>query len=386
MLANFDILRLSNPHLSDFLSQVPNIRAIFLDMFCTYALDVARNLNIPPYIFFASSASTLIPFVLMPNILSQITTTFNELGDTLLHFPGIPPIPASHMPSHFHVDSNSDEFKGFVEHLIVMPKADGIVVNTFEMIEKEAVQALNDGRCYPGRPMPPVYCVGPLTSDGGSGSEKHECIKWLDVQPKGSVVFLCFGSAGAFSKEQLGEIAKGLERSGQRFLWVVRNPEALDRTKKADPTADVDLDGLLPEGFLERTKEAGMVVKAWAPQAEVLKHEAVGGFVSHVGWNSTLEAVSAGVPIVAWPLYAEQRMNKVFLTEAKMAVEMKGYDEEIVRAEEIEAKVRWLIESEEGRDFRERAKAMKESAIAAKQDGGSSMVAWAKLMARLREN
>lgn len=283
---------------------------------------------------------------------------------------------ASDLPTHSLAGPENERYKASVEHLTALPKADGIVINSFEMIERDAVRALNDGRCYPGRPMPPTYCVGPLISDGGAGNEKHECIAWLDEQPKGSVVFLCFGSMGSFSKEQLGEMAVGLERSGQRFLWVVRNP---------DPTAEVDLEELLPRGFTERTKEVGMVVKAWAPQAQVLRHEAVGGFVSHVGWNSTLEAVCGGVPIVAWPLYAEQKMNKVFLTEVKIAVEMKGYDEEMVKAEEVEQKVRWLMESEGGMELKRKAKAMKESALSARQDGGSSSIAWGKLMTRLRE-
>ena len=95
------------------------------------------------------------------------------------------------------------------------------------------------------------------------------------------------------------EIANGLERSGKRFLWVVKNPPSNDKSNQIAVTADVDLDALMPEGFLERTKDRGMVVKSWAPQVAVLNHPSVGGFVTHCGWNSVLEAVVAGVPMVA---------------------------------------------------------------------------------------
>lgn len=124
-------------------------------------------------------------------------------------------------------------------------------------------------------------------------------------------MFLCFGSKGTFSKEQFKEMAVGLERSNQRFLWVVRS--------------QLELEVLLLEGFLERTKDRGLVVKSWAPQVAILSHESVGGFVTHCGWNSITEVVSYGVPMVAWPLYAEQEVNSVVLVEEmKLAIPIFG--------------------------------------------------------------
>jgi hypothetical protein len=206
-------------------------------------------------------------------------------------------------------------------------------------------------------------------------------MSWLDAQPKKSVVFLCFGSIGSFPIEQLKEIAIGLENSGRRFLWVVRSPPETDPAKIFKPTTEPDLDILLPKGFLDRTRDRGMVVIQWAPQVEVLKHEAVGGFVSHCGWNSTLEAASFGVPMICWPLYAEQKMNKVFLVEEmKIGIELKGYDEGFVQADELEAKVKWIIGSEGGAELRNRMMKMKESAIEAMKEGGSSFDAFAEFL------
>ena len=112
---------------------------------------------------------------------------------------------------------------------------------------------------------------------------------------------------------QLREIAIGLGKSGQRFLWVVRDPPSHNLSVSIKENGEPDLDSLFPDGFLERTKERGLVVKLWTPQGEILTHRSVGGFVTHCGWNSILEAVCAGVPLVAWPLYAEQTLNRAVL-------------------------------------------------------------------------
>jgi hypothetical protein len=186
---------------------------------------------------------------------------------------------------------------------------------------------------------------------------------------------------GLFSKEQLREIAFGLERSGHRFLWVVRNPPSDKKSVALSAHPNIDLDSLLPEGFLDRTKERGLVLKSWAPQVAVLNHPSVGGFVSHCGWNSVLEAVCAGVPLVAWPLYAEQRINRIFLVEEmKLALPMNESDNGFVSSAEVEERVLGLMESEEGKLIRERTIAMKFAAKAALNEGGSSRVALSKLV------
>jgi hypothetical protein len=186
---------------------------------------------------------------------------------------------------------------------------------------------------------------------------------------------------GLFSKEQLREIAFGLERSGHRFLWVVRNPPSDKKSVALSAHPNIDLDSLLPEGFLDRTKDRGLVLKSWAPQVAVLNHPSVGGFVSHCGWNSVLEAVCAGVPLVAWPLYAEQRVNRIFLVEEmKLALPMNESDNGFVSSAEVEERVLGLMESEEGKLIRERTIAMKIAAKAALNEGGSSRVALSKLV------
>ncbi|VAI61381.1 unnamed protein product [Triticum turgidum subsp. durum] len=295
-------------------------------------------------------------------------------------------MPASHLLGEVLEDPESDTYKAMMALLCRIPEADGTLVNTFESLEARAVATLKDPRCVPGWVLPPVYCVGPFVGSiaDAEAKERHECLAWLDGQLDRSVVFLCFGSIGTgnHSEEQLREIAVGLDKSGHCFLWVVRAPASDDPEKPHDPSANPDLDTLLPDGFMERTNGRGLVVKLWAPQVDVLRHRATGAFVTHCGWNSVLEGVTAGVPMLSWPLYSEQKMNKVhMMRDIGVATEMVGWQQGLVKAGEVEAKVRLVMESEEGRELRARAAVHKEAAAAACDDGGTSRLAFAQFLA-----
>jgi hypothetical protein len=375
---SLDTLRLANPVLRDFLLSLParGADALLLDMFCVDALDIAAELAVPAYFFFASAAGDLAVFLNLPYSYPNLPS-FKDMGETLVHSPGMPPVRAVDMPLTIQ-DKESDPTKVRMYQFRRIPEGRGVLVNSFDWLEPTALKALADGVCVPSRPAPRVFCIGPLVNDGeksGHGGEKqHECLEWLDTQPLRSVVFLCFGSKGAFSAAQLKEIARGLENSGHRFLWAVRSPPD-EQNKFPEP----DLERLLPAGFLERTRGRGMVMKNWVPQAEVVRHEAVGAFVTHCGWNSTLEAIMSGLPMICWPLYAEQALNKMFMVEEmKIAVALAGYEEGMVKAEEIEAKVRLVLETEEGSKLREMLVAAKKMALEAIGEGGSSKVAFAE--------
>jgi hypothetical protein len=371
-----EFLAAMNAPLRDFLGSLPSVDALVLDMFCTDALDVAAELKLPAYIFFPSGAGDLAIFLKLPSTRASMDKSFEELGDTVLSFPGAPPLKASDLPSECSDDSRGA--RAILRLKERIPEARRILVNTFESLETSSVRALRDGLCIPNRATPPVYCIGPVVSEGEQ--KEHECLRWLDEQPDHSVVFLAFGSMGTFSKKQLEEIAIGLEKSGQRFLWVVRSPRT-DDYKFGDPLPEPDLDALLPDGFLERTKDRGLVLKSWAPQVDVLRHRATGAFVTHCGWNSTLEGVMAGVPLLCWPLYAEQRMNRVFIVEVmELGVEMTGYNKELVTAEEVETKVRCVMESEDGKQLRQRMAAAKHAGDEALMEGGSSNDAFVQFL------
>ncbi|CAM0954448.1 unnamed protein product [Alopecurus aequalis] len=365
---SLDTLRLCNPVLRDFLLSLPapGADALLLDMFCVDALDVAAELAVPAYFFFASAAGDLAVFLNMPYSYPGLPS-FRDMGETLVHCPGMPSVRAVDMPLTVQ-DKESDPTKVRMYQFTRIPEGRGVLVNSFDWLEPNALKALVTGVCVPGRPTPRVFCIGPLVNDGGKdgdGEKRHECLAWLDAQPLRSVVFLCFGSKGAFSAKQLKEIARGLESSGQRFLWAVRSPPE-EQSEFPEP----DLEWLLPAGFLERTRGRGMVVKNWVPQAEVVRHEAVGAFVTHCGWNSTLEAIMSGLPMICWPLYAEQALNKVFMVEEmKIAVALAGYEDGMVKAEEVEAKLRLVMETEEGTKLRKMLVATRKMALDAISKG-----------------
>jgi hypothetical protein len=386
-LVILELMRRCNDKLESFLRSIPRERlhSLVVDLFCTHAIDVATKVGVPVYKFFASGAGTLAVLTQSPALVARRQTGLKELGDAPVEFLGVPPMPASHLVKPLLQSPEDELCRTTMEILKRNADTHGVLVNTFESLESRALQALRDPRCVPGEVLPPVYSVGPLIGKGGGADEeRHECLAWLDKQPDRSVVFLCWGSKGALPKEQLMEIAVGLENSGQRFLWVVRTPAGCDDESKRywEQRAEADLVALLPEGFMERVKGRGLVIKSWAPQVDVLGHPATGAFVSHCGWNSTLEAVAAGVPVLCWPLAAaEQKMNKVFVTDGMgIGVEMEGYNAGFIKAEEIEAKVRLVLEGEEGRELRKRAIELKKEAEEAMRDGGSSRAAFLQFL------
>jgi hydroquinone glucosyltransferase len=128
-----------------------------------------------------------------------------------------------------------------------------------------------------------------MPTKSGDDANGLKCLTWLDKQQPCSVLYVSFGSGGTLSQEQILELALGLELSNHKFLWALRAPSSSAYSAYLSAGNDVDPLQFLPSGFLERTKEKGMVVPSWAPQIQILNHSSVGGFLSHCGWNSTLE-------------------------------------------------------------------------------------------------
>ncbi|KAJ8452758.1 hypothetical protein Cgig2_005094 [Carnegiea gigantea] len=367
----FETLRCNNPNVHQFLNSLSRsspVSAFILDFFGYSALEISRSFQMPTFFFITSGASVLALFHNLPVFENLAADSYRNLGTTPFHIPGLFSVPANHMLDR------GPTYNECVKMAESLRNSD--VVNTFESLEPRAVKGLNDGSCLPGTLIPPVYPIGPLIAyrgGEGGGGERNECLRWLDSQPSRSVVYLGFGSRSVFSGKQLGEIAVGLERSEVRFLWVVRAPPSGDKADQFLPPPEPDLNSLLPVGFLRRTKGRGFVAKSWAPQIDILGHEAVGGFVTHCGWNSTLEAVCAGVPLVAWALYAEQRFNKILLVEEiKIALPLNESDDRFVCSDEIERRVKQIILSEEGQVLRKRLLQLSAEAKAALGEGDVS--------------
>jgi hypothetical protein len=284
-------------------------------------------------------------------------------------------------------------FAWFVYHGNRFMEAAGIIVNTVDELEPSILAAIADGLCVPGRRAPTVYPIGPVMAFKPPGDDEqlqlHECVRWLDAQPPASVVLLCFGSmGGSFPSPQVREIADALEHSGHRFLWVLRGPRP--PSSKTECPTDANVHELLPEGFLERTKDRGLVWPKWAPQKDILANPAVGGFVTHCGWNSILESLWHGVPMVPWPLFAEQHLNAFELVSVMgvaVAMQVDRKRDNFVEAAELERAVRSLMGgSEEGRKAREKAAEAKDLCRKAVADGGSSEASLQKLVREIGEH
>ncbi|EFJ16986.1 hypothetical protein SELMODRAFT_15491, partial [Selaginella moellendorffii] len=189
-------------------------------------------------------------------------------------------------------------------------------------------------------------------------------LSWLNEQPVESVLYVSFGSFSLLTPRQISELALGLEASQQRFLWVVPV-----KNKSME-----ELEALLPEGFLKRTEERGLVLPGWAPQHLILAHSSLGGFIMHCGWNSTLEAITlAGVPVIGWPFLGDQAPNCRYLVDGLcIGVEVIGNDNGLVESDEVERAVREIMDSPWVEGMKSRVKDLKAAASRAVAQGGSS--------------
>ncbi|KAL6976018.1 hydroquinone glucosyltransferase [Sarracenia purpurea var. burkii] len=359
----------------DGFSESTRLVGFVIDMFCTSMIDVANEFEVPTYVYFTSNSAVLGLMLHLQTLKDDHNQDVTELknSDAELTVPTfVNPFPAKLLPS-VAVDKQvgSAVFLSIAKRL---RETKGIIVNTFKELEFHAIKSLTDDD-----KLPPIYPVGPVLnlegeSNNGRNHQSEAIIRWLDNLPPSSVVFLCFGSMGSFDEEQVKEIAVALEQSDHRFLWSLRRPPP--KGKRGSPGEYENPKEVLPEGFLERTAEMGKVI-GWAPQVAVLSHPSVGGFVSHCGWNSTLESLWCGVQVATWPLYAEQQVNAFQLVkEFGMAVEIKmDYLMEskiIVTAAEIERGIRRLMDGDTSTEIRKKVKEMSEKSSAAVIKGGSS--------------
>jgi hypothetical protein len=263
-------------------------------------------------------------------------------------------------------------------------RARGLILNTFEDLESDVLDALRGE-------FPRVYTIGPLAAamhrraqqgqqqchgHGSAGlslwEEDSKCMAWLDAQADGSVLYVSFGSLAVLSLEQLAELAWGLAASNRPFLWAVR-PGLVVGDRGADA---------LPEDFLAETRGRCFIAE-WCAQEQVLRHRAVGGFLTHSGWNSTTESIWSGVPMLCWPGFADQYIN------CRYACEEWGIGlrlDETLRREQVTAHVEELMggDTDRAREMRRSAAVWKAAAEAATAPGGSSYESLDRLVEELR--
>ncbi|XP_050366975.1 UDP-glucose flavonoid 3-O-glucosyltransferase 7-like [Argentina anserina] len=349
------------------------------DAFFTRATDIAAKFQIPRLYFhgtgFFASCASLSVMMYQPQ-----TKLCDSESCVIPNLPGEIRMARSQLPYFPNEDGESEFLMKMIEaSREAEERSYGVIVNSF--YELEPAYADHYRKVF-GRKAwhigPVSKCNKAVEEKGERGStrsstvEKHECFKWLDSKKPHSVVYVSFGSMIRFAECQLLEIALGLEASGQDFIWVVKNEKK-------------EVEEWLPEGFEKRMEGKGMLIRDWAPQVLILEHEAIGAFVTHCGWNSILEGVSAGVPMITWPLFGEQFYNEKLVTEilrigipvsstkwVSSFLDVNVEKEASVRRDAIEEAVTRIMVGDEVVNMRRRVEKLGEKAMMAIEDGGSS--------------
>ncbi|KAL5167474.1 UDP-glycosyltransferase 73C3 [Glycine soja] len=335
LLNNFNMaLDLLQQPLEELLEkQRPYPSCIIADKYIMCVTDVANKLNVPRIIFDGTNC-----FFLLCNHNLQKDKVYEAVsGEEKFLVPGMPhriELRRSQLPGLFNPGADL-KLNAYREKVMeAAEKAHGIVVNSFEELEAEYVeecQRFTDHR---------VWCVGPVSlsnkddkdkamrSKRNSSDLESEYVKWLDSWPPRSVIYVCLGSLNRATPEQLIELGLGLEATKRPFIWVLRGAYGREEMEK----------WLLEDGFEERVKGRGLLIKGWVPQVLILSHRAIGAFMTHCGWNSTLEGICAGVPLVTFPLFAEQFINEKLVQVVKIGVSV-GAESVVHLGEEDKSRV-----------------------------------------------
>ncbi|WVZ06665.1 hypothetical protein V8G54_020011 [Vigna mungo] len=352
----------------------PPPSCIISDMCLPYTSHIAKKFNIPRISFVGVSCFCLLCHhtILVNNVRENIAS-----DSEYFVLPGIPDkIELTMEQSGVTLNETWEQFR---EDVMAGEMATyGVIMNSFEELEPEYA------REYKKVKDDKVWCIGPVSlinkdhldkgQRGRASVDESEHMKWLDCQKAGSVIYACLGSLCNLRTPQLIELGLALEASERPFIWVIREGKHSEPLEK----------WIEENGFEERTSSRSLVIRGWSPQLLILSHPAIGGFITHCGWNSTLEAICAGVPMITWPLFADQFLNESFVVHVlkvgvKVGVETPmiwGKEEEVgveVKKEDIERAIAEIMnETSESEERRERVRELGEMAKRAVEKGGSS--------------
>ncbi|KAI3850335.1 hypothetical protein MKW92_036145 [Papaver armeniacum] len=356
--------------------EVPPVSCIVADgALSTFTLKVAKEFGIPEVVFWTTSFCGFAGYVhyhhlvqkgLVPLKDESYLTNAGFLDTPMDWMTGIGDVVRFRdLPSFVRTTDPNEIMVNYVIGEIAKAKdATVLIFNTFDDLEKDALDAFRSQLS-----LPPIYSIGPLQllvnqtkqnelQSVGSNlwKEEAECLEWLDTREPNSVVYVNFGSITVITPQQMIEFAWGLANSKHTFLWIIR------------PDLVIGDSAMLPAEFLEDTKDRSMYA-SWCPQEDVLNHPSIGGFLTHSGWNSTLESICGGVPMICWPFFAEQQTN------CRYSCAHWGIGMEIdnnVKRDEVEKLVRELMDGENGKEMKIKSMEWKNKAEESTSPGGSS--------------
>ncbi|KAF8021264.1 hypothetical protein BT93_G1634 [Corymbia citriodora subsp. variegata] len=355
-------------------SDVPPVTCIFSDGFMSFATNEAAQefgiLNIHLWTIPACAEKGLTP-------LKDTSYLTNGYLDTVVDWiPGMKGIRLWDLPTFVRTTDPDDVLFNFTMDAVERAyTASAMIFHTFDALESELLNALSSM-------FPRIYAIGPLSLllnklvkedsplksiDCNLWMEDTECFRWLDLKEPKSVLYVNFGSITILTREELIEFAMGLANSKHPFLWIIR-PDLV----RGDSA-------VLPREFIEETEGRSMYAD-WCPQEAVLNHLSIGGFLTHCGWNSIIESVSSGVPMICWPYFGDQRTNCTYAcSKWEIGLELSG----VVKRKEVEKLVRELMEGDKGKQMKERIVEWKTLAQEATDANGSSSINFDKLLNEL---
>ncbi|PRQ52303.1 putative 7-deoxyloganetin glucosyltransferase [Rosa chinensis] len=351
----------------------PPVTRIVSDGWNAYVLTAAEKHQIPVTLFFTMSASSIMAYAHFPTLMEkglaplkdESCLTNGYLDKVIDWIPGMKDIRLRDLPTNFQVTNPDDSVWNLVLEVIEgLGKAEAVVLHTFDALEEDVVEALSS--MLHSR----VYAIGPLQSllnripkhpldpiGYSLWKEETECLQWLNSKAPNSVIYVNFGSIMIMTSKTLIEFAWGLANTKLPFFWVIR------------PDLVAGEPAILPPEFVAETKQRGLIA-SWCPQEQVLNHPAVGGFLTHSGWNSIIESVCAGVPMLCWPFFSDQQTNTWSACKKwGIGIEIISND---VKRDEVEKLVKEVMEGEKGKRMRNKAMEWKKLAEESTGPHGSS--------------
>ncbi|MBA0618394.1 hypothetical protein Godav_027753 [Gossypium davidsonii] len=353
---------------------------IISDVFFGWAVEVANIMNTVNITFATGGAyGTLALFSFWLNLPHRKTDSeeFNLPG-----FPERCKFHVSQLHEFMRKADGNDSWSRFLKSQFSSSlQSFGWLTNTAEELEPLGLDSLRKYTQFPVWPIGPLLPKqllnkSPLSSSSSTtqhagkspGISAEKCVEWLDTHDLASVLYISFGSQNTVSRSQMMELAIGLEKSWTPFIWVIRPPLGFDL--KAEFRSE-----WLPEGFEARMKESnqGLLVKNWAPQLEILSHKSTGAFLSHCGWNSTMESLSQGVKIIGWPMAAEQAFNsKMLVDEMGVSVELTRGVQSSISSEKVKEVIGIVMEKEgKGGDMKRKVEEIAHQIREAVKDEGN---------------
>ncbi|GFP85544.1 UDP-glycosyltransferase 73d1 [Phtheirospermum japonicum] len=361
-------------------AQGPKPSCIISDKCLSWTSETARRFKVPRLVFHGMCC-----FALLSSYNVRLYRPHLSVGSGSEPFkiPGMPvgvEITKAQLPGSFVSLPDLDDIRDQMQE--AESNAYGVVVNTFPELEGGCVEE------YRKVVNKKVWCIGPVSLCNREIRDKFErgnkasidetkCLEWLNSKKPKSVLYACLGSQCRLVPAQLIQLGLGLEESKHPFIWVIKT--GADRSKELE-------NWLVDENFEERIKGRGLLIKGWAPQVLILSHPSIGGFLTHCGWNSTIEGVCSGVPMITWPMFAEQFLNEKLIVEilrigVRVGVEMPvrwGEEEKVgvlVRKEQVGNAIETMMGGgEEGETRRMRCQELRVMATSKMENGGSAHV------------